>query len=123
MGNKSSSKISPEIEYTPVTNNIIKYYPIYFCEKKNSNFFVLDRTNLIPFCIFLRSNNGKLSLVDIINFIYKNENILYCIDPILEYKDIRLENTIEEYISKCINYNINIIYNNIPFLPVTYIYK
>ena len=120
MGNKSSLQILPEIEYLPITQRIIDNYPIYLCEKENSNFFLSDITYTIPAFYFLRINKYNTKLVDIINHLYLEKKLLFKIDPIFEYMDIRLEFTLEEYINKCIDFNFNIIDFNIPFLPVTH---
>ena len=115
MGNR---QVKPELEYQPITQKLLDNYPIYHCSIENSNFFLSNRTLFTPNFIFLRVNRPDIKLVDVIKYINEEKKILFTIDPIFEYLDIRLKLTISEYMTRCVELNLNIFDNNIPYLPV-----
>lgn len=115
MGNR---QVRPEIQYHTVDQEIIDINPIYFCDIENSNLFLSDRTIFTPNFIFLRINHPDIKLVEIIDYVYQEKGLLFTIDPIFEYYDIRLELSLSNYMSSCVELNLNIFNNNIAFLPV-----
>lgn len=115
MGN---SQVKPEIQYQALNRDIIDESPIYLCDMENSNFFLSDRTIFTPNFIFLRVNRPDIKLVEIIDYVYKEKSLLFTIDPIFEYYDIRLELSLSDYMTSCVELNLNIFDNNIAFLPV-----